>query len=211
MATLSKEPITYPQDFESTAVPELGDLDKNMRCLICKEILRDAMITNCGHTFCNGCIRDAVTAAPRCPHCDQSQVKFFKNWFARELVGWWNKTRPKLLDVVSKPEEPEAVPESGTPRRKRPITEVEEVESPRYKTRGAKNKSLPTSSDKVISIDSDEDATGTGSQMVDCPFQCGDRMREDQVWDHISCCPKNEDATVRAPPGYVPPLDYVTG
>jgi E3 ubiquitin-protein ligase RAD18 len=216
MASLEKKALTYASDFESTPFPALVDLDKNMRCLICHEVVDSAMITSCGHTFCALCIRQAVQLKPECPHCFKKNVQISTNWFAREIVGWWEKHRTRLLDVLKATKPPELSERQATPERKRRIEEINAAESPRYKTRGAKRRPSPPQNPAapvVISLlDGDQTTTKRApgnldrAQTVPCPL-CGETMRNEFMWDHLSCCPLNSDAVVRPPSGYVPPTN----
>ncbi|XP_078172234.1 uncharacterized protein LOC144566180 isoform X3 [Carex rostrata] len=50
------------------------DIPTELRCLLCKEIFKDAvMIPCCQHSFCDRCIRSTLTETRRCPKC--SSVK----------------------------------------------------------------------------------------------------------------------------------------
>lgn len=44
--------------------------DKAGSCELCADALDDARQTPCGHTFCNTCIRTALTQRDTCPTCD---------------------------------------------------------------------------------------------------------------------------------------------
>ncbi|OAD76275.1 hypothetical protein PHYBLDRAFT_59810 [Phycomyces blakesleeanus NRRL 1555(-)] len=56
-----------PSDFSCY---DLQELDKHMRCPICKELVQTPMIlASCSHTFCAGCIRRSMVRELCCPLC----------------------------------------------------------------------------------------------------------------------------------------------
>ena len=45
-------------------------LDSELRCILCKEIFRSAMILRtCGHSFCSVCLRGQIESNNKCPTC----------------------------------------------------------------------------------------------------------------------------------------------
>lgn len=66
--------------------------DKNMDylCPICFELISEAHITKCGHTFCYQCIVKCIETSRRCPKCCYvlpSQEAIFPNFLLNELVS----------------------------------------------------------------------------------------------------------------------------
>lgn len=51
-----------------TATMEL-ELDKDMLCPICMQIIKDAFLTACGHSFCYMCIITHLRNKSDCPCC----------------------------------------------------------------------------------------------------------------------------------------------
>jgi E3 ubiquitin-protein ligase RAD18 len=163
---------TDPSDFTDTLVPGLQDLDNVIRCGICKNYMKDAMVTSCSHTYCAKCIRAAITANGKCPLCSKtiqtSTLRF--NWPIREVVGHWSKARADVLSLVSQRDNSK-IPDLHDPQliqdaailRKRGIAEVENAtESPRYKTRSrrdpeATSSATPASRENNVSIDHADD------------------------------------------------------
>lgn len=52
---------------------EIGapDLDKDFLCPICMQIIKDAFLTACGHSFCYMCIITHLRNKSDCPCCSQ--------------------------------------------------------------------------------------------------------------------------------------------
>jgi len=66
--------------------------DKNIDylCPICFELLREAHMTKCGHTFCYDCLLQTIDQTARCPKCNHtidSQDQIFPNFLLNELVS----------------------------------------------------------------------------------------------------------------------------
>ncbi|KAJ4762049.1 E3 ubiquitin-protein ligase RBBP6 [Rhynchospora pubera] len=50
------------------------DIPTELRCLLCKEIFKDAvMIPCCQHSFCDRCIRSTLSETRRCPKCSSGK------------------------------------------------------------------------------------------------------------------------------------------
>lgn len=47
----------------------LSELDKDMLCPICMQIIKDAFLTACGHSFCYMCIITHLRNKSDCPCC----------------------------------------------------------------------------------------------------------------------------------------------
>jgi len=201
--------ISDPSEFSSSLVPELTDLDKHMRCNICKEIMRDAMIASCGHSFCAICVHTAKTSSNQCPECRVGDItRLTKNWFAREVIAWWHSQRDKFLTALTTQlDKQKVMTQPSAPSRKRDIADVADAEAPRYKTRGAARKPAP---EPVVIRDSEdeseEEERDEAKRKVPCPL-CGDKMRNEQVYAHLDSCSQNPDATAKAPKGLAPALE----
>lgn len=66
----------------------LEDKNNDYQCPICFELIDEAHITRCGHTFCYHCIVTSLEANNRCPNCSLalSQQDIFPNFLLNELV-----------------------------------------------------------------------------------------------------------------------------
>lgn len=47
------------------------DLDKDLLCPICMQVIKDAFLTACGHSFCYMCIITHLRNKSDCPCCTQ--------------------------------------------------------------------------------------------------------------------------------------------
>lgn len=58
------DPSDWPIEFKS-----LREIDSHLRCPICKELLRAAVVLQCSHNFCSECIRRHLDKESSCPAC----------------------------------------------------------------------------------------------------------------------------------------------
>ena len=103
-----KRKRSYPGGYNSAmpllsgVSPSMEDKDNDFVCPICFNLLKEAHITRCGHTFCFECISKCFETNSRCPKCnfdlENRQKDIFPNFLLNELVA---KHRSKL-DSISK-------------------------------------------------------------------------------------------------------------
>lgn len=65
------------------------DKNSDFLCPICFEIISEAYMTKCGHTFCYNCIKTSIEHYPRCPKCNftvESVEDLFPNFLLNELI-----------------------------------------------------------------------------------------------------------------------------
>ena len=57
-------------------------------CPICFDVIEEAMMTRCGHTFCNRCIVQSIQLSSRCPKCSRAldEDSIYPNFLLNELV-----------------------------------------------------------------------------------------------------------------------------
>lgn len=78
----------------------------SINCPICMEILKEAVITKCGHTFCDACIKTSLAVKPMCPQCGtvEHEDNLIPNNIANELVSRRapssKKTRTDVYEVA---------------------------------------------------------------------------------------------------------------
>ena len=92
--------LDHSSDWLSTALNPLSAIESLLLCQVCREFLRDPLITECCHTFCSICIHRCLTHDGLCPTCrtgtDRSKLR--KNTGVKELVETFKEARPKLLE-----------------------------------------------------------------------------------------------------------------
>ncbi|XP_051173669.1 E3 ubiquitin-protein ligase COP1-like isoform X1 [Leptopilina boulardi] len=76
----------------------IEDKNNDFLCPICFELIFEAHITRCGHTFCYRCITKSLEINGRCPKCSDilGQQDIFPNFLLNELVSKY-KTRIKKV------------------------------------------------------------------------------------------------------------------
>lgn len=72
------------------------DRNNDYLCPICFELIEEAHITRCGHTYCYGCITKAILEKARCPKCGANTRidEIIPNFLLNELV---TKYKNKLV------------------------------------------------------------------------------------------------------------------
>lgn len=85
----------------SGVTPSLEDKDNDFVCPICFNLLREAHITRCGHTFCFECISKCFETNSRCPKCnfdlENRSADIFPNFLLNELVS---KHKSKMESII---------------------------------------------------------------------------------------------------------------
>lgn len=75
----------------------------DLLCPICFEVITEAHITRCGHTFCHPCILKSIEQFKRCPKCSStitSLDQVFPNYSLDELIKK-QKRKTQLHDILS--------------------------------------------------------------------------------------------------------------
>lgn len=83
----------------STTVDEKNN---DFLCPICFEIIKEAYITRCGHTFCYVCILRSIETIKKCPKCNislSSPDHIFPNFLLNELISKYIIGKKKSLDA----------------------------------------------------------------------------------------------------------------
>lgn len=78
----------HPQVFSGIA-GSFEDKDNDYICPICFDIIDEAYMTPCGHTFCGKCIKTCIEQISRCPRCNTSidnDEQIFPNVMLNELI-----------------------------------------------------------------------------------------------------------------------------
>ncbi|XP_050105164.1 E3 ubiquitin-protein ligase COP1-like isoform X1 [Malus sylvestris] len=78
----------YFQDSAAETAPFDDEPDKDMKCPICMQIIRDACLTACGHSFCHVCISTHLRIKSDCPCCASSltPASIFPNFLLDKLL-----------------------------------------------------------------------------------------------------------------------------
>lgn len=63
-------------------------MNPQLSCPICFELINEATITRCGHTYCSRCILKSIEITKKCPKCNQSLTveQTFPNFLLNELI-----------------------------------------------------------------------------------------------------------------------------
>jgi len=63
------------------------DEDNGIDCTICLTIMKEAVSTDCGHSYCNSCITDSRKVNKNCPICRHVIEKITPNFVLRKLIA----------------------------------------------------------------------------------------------------------------------------
>ncbi|CAG9138580.1 unnamed protein product [Plutella xylostella] len=101
-----------------TALAGLGgsleDKDCDLLCPVCFELIEEAYVTRCGHSFCYACITKSIELHRRCPKCGAalaSRDHIFPNFLLNELVAkrrLREARRPSSVSVAGSSSHPDA-------------------------------------------------------------------------------------------------------
>ncbi|KAJ2781790.1 E3 ubiquitin-protein ligase rad18 [Coemansia javaensis] len=160
----------------------LRELDRLLRCPVCKEYFATAMVTAaCSHTFCSLCIRRCLTQETKCPSCRAplTEAEIRPNRIVDSLLRAFTAGRPQLLAALARSPEAPAPPPCADDARKRA----------RIRTRSAAR----AASDGA----GDSDGGGSGSDFapdagrrpaaVPCP-NCEQTVQASQINRHLDRC-----------------------
>ncbi|XP_047950210.1 E3 ubiquitin-protein ligase COP1-like isoform X2 [Salvia hispanica] len=101
---LPEEPSTAPPSTSTPPEDDRGALDaeKDVLCPICMQIIKDAFLTACGHSFCYMCIVTHLQNKNDCPCCSHFLTKthLYPNFLLNKLLA---KTSARQIAKTSTP------------------------------------------------------------------------------------------------------------
>jgi len=81
-------------------------------CIICFETLKNAMMNaNCGHSYCDPCIRDWQKRDSSCPKCKKAITTIVESWGMREVVEAELKKNAQAANHGAQKVEQQALPQ----------------------------------------------------------------------------------------------------
>ncbi|XP_021897973.1 E3 ubiquitin-protein ligase COP1-like, partial [Carica papaya] len=82
----------------------VGELDKDLLCPICMQIIKDAFLTACGHSFCYMCVITHLRNKSDCPCCGNylTNNQLFPNFLLDKLL---KKTSARQVSKTASPVE----------------------------------------------------------------------------------------------------------
>ncbi|XP_033108303.1 E3 ubiquitin-protein ligase COP1-like [Anneissia japonica] len=98
-----KRPLPSPAPVYNGVGSSYEDKDNDFVCPICFEVIEEAHMTKCGHSFCYKCITKSLVESNRCPKCNffiDKSDQIFPNFSLNELIlkhrQRQEEKRPKL-------------------------------------------------------------------------------------------------------------------
>lgn len=86
----NRSSIRTPKRQRSNAGATIEDKTTDFCCPVCFNVIEEAYITKCGHTFCYNCIIRSIEALKRCPKCNApvtSEEMIFPNFLLNDLIS----------------------------------------------------------------------------------------------------------------------------
>lgn len=80
------------------------DKNSDYLCPVCFEIIEEAHMTKCGHTFCYKCITASLEQSNRCPKCNyviEKKDQIFPNFLLNELITKYQQQKEKKRKIES--------------------------------------------------------------------------------------------------------------
>ncbi|KAK5650429.1 hypothetical protein RI129_001458 [Pyrocoelia pectoralis] len=85
----NRSSIRTPKRQRPTTSGSLEEKNSDLLCSICFNLIEEAHMTKCGHTFCYDCIIRAIETSKRCPKCNTpitGEDMIFPNYLLNDLV-----------------------------------------------------------------------------------------------------------------------------
>lgn len=196
--------VPDPTDWLSTSIPSFANLEAPLHCQICKEFYDTPMITSCNHTFCSRCIRTSLSQDGKCPACRTSDQasKLRNNWALQEVVAAFVGAREEALGVAKQAQEGVRVG-----KRKRIVEEStvgrdSEGRNTRSKSRRIAGVGSQQDAIEIEDSEGEEEYTPDSPErpddgLVECPLECGKRMKEAEVFAHLDRCEEEKQERQR--------------
>ena len=94
---------TFSQKSNRDYAPQSEQFRAHFRCPICFELISEATITRCGHTYCSKCIQKSIECNKKCPKCNQSLTiqETFPNFLLNELISKHNEEQNEKMRLFS--------------------------------------------------------------------------------------------------------------
>jgi len=79
-----------------TPSTHLGSIEEDYNCPICFELINEAYVSRCGHSFCSKCLQRTVESHHRCPKCQLSlqTADIFPNYTLNAIIEKYRQQRP---------------------------------------------------------------------------------------------------------------------
>lgn len=83
--------------------PNSSKTSIHFSCPICFELISEATITRCGHTYCSKCIQKSIEMNKKCPKCNQTLTsdQTFPNFLLNELISKYTQEQHEKERIFS--------------------------------------------------------------------------------------------------------------
>ncbi|KAH9624959.1 hypothetical protein KSS87_020152 [Heliosperma pusillum] len=82
------QPPLLPEDTTTTTTTTTAEMDKDLMCPICMQMIKDAFLTACGHSYCYMCIITHLRNKNDCPCCSRhlTNNQLYPNFLLDKLL-----------------------------------------------------------------------------------------------------------------------------
>jgi E3 ubiquitin-protein ligase RFWD2 len=94
-ATTTTTTTTISPKIETASVLK-SNIEEDYNCPICFELINEAFVSRCGHSFCSKCLQRTVESLRRCPKCQLSlqPSDIFPNYTLNAIIEKYRQQRP---------------------------------------------------------------------------------------------------------------------
>jgi len=88
--------LTLSPKLDKSSATAIGSIEEDYYCPICFELINEAFVSRCGHSFCNKCLQRTVESLRRCPKCQLSlqTSDIFPNYTLNTIIEKYRQQRP---------------------------------------------------------------------------------------------------------------------
>lgn len=168
--------VSDPTDWQGTPLASLTQVERSLRCHVCKDFFNSPMTTSCCHTFCSLCIRRALNTDARCPLCraTDQESRLRGNHAIREAVEAFTASRDATLQFAR--QVAAGIP-AATPKRK--ADQVADQELAPKRTRMSTRSSSARASKATAAIVAEEDIPKTRESLYQEEYVPGTQFAPD--------------------------------
>lgn len=149
--------VSDPTDWQGTPLASLTQVERALRCHVCKDFFHSPMTTSCTHTFCSLCIRRALNTDAKCPLCrtTDQESRLRGNHAIREAVEAFTASRDTTLQFAR--QAAAGLLPAATPKRKAHQVADDQESAPKRTRMSSRSSSARASAVTTAIVEEEED------------------------------------------------------